>query len=190
VTGSWRTERLPQIVIALAGRPRHEALRGHVTEILRSAFNVPYSEIGHECYLVDRTGRIDTMWGATVIELKSDLRRERGDVLARLPDYLVDAAARSPSPRPVTGIATDGATFIAYVLRDSALFELARFETDPSRANELLAWLELLLSDDPDLIPEPRAVVQALDAAVSHLVARSWCWTNFGKRWASTPRFG
>jgi hypothetical protein len=161
VSGSWRTERLPEIVTALAGRPRHEALRGHVTEILRSAFNVPYSEIGHECYLVDRTGRIDTMWGATVIELKTDLRREIGDVLARLPDYLVDAAARSRSPRPITGIATDGATFIAYVLRDGALVEIAKYATDPSRPSELLAWLELLLSDDPDLIPEPRAVVQA-----------------------------
>jgi N-6 DNA Methylase len=148
-------------VRALAGRPRHEALRGHVTELLRSGFGAPYSEISHELYLLDGSGRIDTMWGATVIELKSDLRREIGDVLARLPDYLTDAARRSPSPRPVTGVATDGATFIAYVLRDGALQELARYETDADRPNELLAWLELLLSDDPDLLPEPRAVVQA-----------------------------
>ena len=49
------------------------------------------------------------------------LRRELGDVLARLPAYLADAAARSRSPRPVTGIATDGAAFIAYALRDGAL---------------------------------------------------------------------
>jgi len=42
-------------------------------------------------------------------------------VLARLPDYLADAAARSRGSRPVTGIATDGATFIAYALRDGAL---------------------------------------------------------------------
>ena len=161
VTGSGRSDRLPELVRALAGRPRHEALRGHVTELLRSGFGALYSEINHELYLLDGSGRIDTMWGATVIELKSDLRREIGDVLARLPDYLADAARRSPSPRPVTGVATDGATFIAYTLRDGVLHELGRYETDEDHPNELLAWLELLLSDQPELLPEPRAVVQA-----------------------------
>jgi len=161
VTANWRSERLPELVRALASRPRHEALRGHITELLRSGFGAPYDEIGHEVYLLDGSGRIDTMWGATVIELKSDLRRELGDVLARLPDYLADAAARSRSPRPVTGLATDGATFIAYVLREGALQELARYATDADRPDELMGWLEPLLSDRPDLLPEPRAVVQA-----------------------------
>jgi SAM-dependent methyltransferase len=161
----WRTERLPELVCALASRPRHEALRGHMTELLRSGFDAPYDEIAHEVYLLDGSGRIDTLWGATVIELKSDLRRELPDVLARLPDYLADAAARSRSPRPVTGLATDGATFIAYVLREGALAELARYATDPARPNELVAWLEPLLTDRPDLLPEPRAVVQAFGRA-------------------------
>ena len=114
VSGNWRSERLPELVRALAGRPRHEALRGHITDLLRSGFDAPYSEIGQEVYLLDGSGRIDTMWGATVIELKGDLRRELGDVHARLPDYLRDAAQRARSPRPLVGIATDGATFIAY----------------------------------------------------------------------------
>lgn len=56
---------------ALAGRPRHEALRGHVTELLRSGFGAPYDEIAHEVYLLDGSGRIDTMWGAAVVEPKS-----------------------------------------------------------------------------------------------------------------------
>ena len=106
-------------------------------------------------------GGIDTLWGATVIELKTDLRRELNDVLARMPAYLTDAVSRSPSPRPVTGLATDGATFIAYALREGTLHELARYQTDPERPNELLAWLEPLLSDRPDILPEPRAVAQA-----------------------------
>ncbi len=145
----------------MARRPRHEALRGHITELLREAFDAPYDEISHEVYLLDGRGRIDTMWGATVIELKSDLRRELDDVLARLPAYLADAASRARSPRPVTGLATDGATFIAYALRDGELRELARYTTDPDRPNELLAWLEPLLSDRPDILPEPRIVAQA-----------------------------
>jgi SAM-dependent methyltransferase len=161
VSGNWRTERLPELVRALAGRPRHEALRGHITDLLRSGFGAAYSEIDHELYLLDNTGRIDTMWGSTLIELKSDLRRELGDVHARLPDYLRDAAKRALSPRPMTGIATDGATFIGFELRGDVLHEIARYETDPDRPDELMAWLELLVSDKPDLMPQPRAVVQA-----------------------------
>ena len=110
---TWRRDRLPELVRAMAGRPRHEALRGHLTELLRSGFGASYEDIAHEVYLLDNSGRIDTLWGATVIELKSDLRRELDDVLARMPAYLAAAAARSRSTRPVTGLATDGATFIA-----------------------------------------------------------------------------
>ncbi|MGH7159598.1 MAG: N-6 DNA methylase, partial [Acetobacteraceae bacterium] len=165
MTGGWHTERLPELIAALATRPRHEALRGHITELLHSGFDAPYDELDHEVYLLDGRGRIDTMWGAVVIELKSDLRREEGDVRARLPAYLADAASRSPSPRPVTGLATDGATFIAYALRDGALVELARYATDPEQPNALLAWLEPLLSDRPDIMPEPRVVAQAFGRA-------------------------
>ena len=158
---TWRRDKLPELVRAMAGRPRHEALRGHVTELLREGFGAPYDEIAHELYLLDNRGRIDTMWGATVIELKSDLRRELPDVRARMPDYLADAARRRPSPRPVTGIATDGATFIGYQLVEGTLTELQRYETDPERPSELMAWLEPLLSERVGLAPEARAVAQA-----------------------------
>ncbi len=158
---TWRRDKLPELVRAMAGRPRHEALRGHMTELLREGFGAPYDEIAHEVYLLDSSGRIDTMWGATVIELKSDLRREQGDVEARMPDYLADAAHRSRSNRPVTGIATDGATFIGYQLVDGALTELRRYATDPERPGELMAWLEPLLSETTDLLPEARTVAQA-----------------------------
>ncbi len=161
MSGNWRAERLPEIVRALAGRPRHEALRSLITERFRSGFGAPYEEIDHEVYLLDHSGRIDTMWGSTLVELKSDLRREIGDVHAKLPDYLRDAAKRTRSPRPVTGIALDGAEFIAFELRNDILHELAKCTSDPDRPNELMAWLELQLSDNPDLLPEPRRVVQA-----------------------------
>lgn len=153
---TWRRDKLPELVRAMSGRPRHEALRGHVTELLREGFGAAYDEIAHELYLLDNRGRIDTMWGATVIELKSDLRRELPDVQARMPDYLADAARRASSPRPVTGIATDGATFIGYQLVEGALTELRRYETDPERPNELMAWLEPLLSERVGLAPEAK----------------------------------
>jgi len=163
---SWRNDRLPDIVRALVARPadgrgRHEALRLLLGEMLREGFDARYEEMQQEAWLLDGSGRIDTLWGASVIEIKTDLRREEPDVRARMPDYLRDAAARARSPRPVTGIATDGALFIAYGLRDGALTELARHATDPERPAELMAWLEPLLTDRGDLIPEARLVAQA-----------------------------
>ncbi len=104
---TWRRDRLPELVRAMAGRPRHEALRGHLTELLRSGFGAAYEDIAHEVYLLDNSGRIDTLWGATVIELKRDLKRELDAVLARMPAYLTDAVARpsarkAPAPRPAS----------------------------------------------------------------------------------------
>ncbi len=109
----------------MASRPRHEALRGLVTELLREGFGAAFSELEHERYLVDNSGRIDVAWGATVIELKSDLRREERDVVARMPDYLADASRRSAPGRTTVGLATDGATLLAYALDRSALAPLA-----------------------------------------------------------------
>ena len=105
MANSWRSERLPDIVRSMASRPRHEALRGLVTELLREGFGAAFSELEHERYLVDNSGRIDVAWGATVIELKSDLRREERDVIARMPDYLADASRGSAPGRTTVGLA-------------------------------------------------------------------------------------
>jgi hypothetical protein len=143
---SARERRLGELVRAMAAGPRHEAVRGHVAEFLRTGFGAAYEEIAHEVYLRDNAGRIDMLWGAVVIEIKTDLRRELDDVLARMPDYLAEANARAArGARPATGLATDGTAFIAYTLEAGGLRELTRFTVDPERPAELVAWLEPLL---------------------------------------------
>lgn len=161
MTDSWRQDRLPDIVRSMATRPRHEALRGLVTELLRDGFGAAFSELEHERYLVDNSGRVDVAWGATVIELKTDLRREERDVVARMPDYLADAGARSSPDRTAVGVATDGATFLAYTLDDDALSEIGRLNVDVDHPERLLAWLEPLLSPTPDVVPTALTVTLA-----------------------------
>ncbi|WP_165214380.1 class I SAM-dependent methyltransferase [Affinirhizobium pseudoryzae] len=145
----------------MASRPRHEALRGLVTDLLRDGFGARFSELEHERYLVDNSGRIDVAWGATVIELKSDLRREERDVVARMPDYLADAARSSGPGRTTVGLATDGATLIAYRLDRGALSQIGRYEVDVQHPDRLLSWLEPLLSPVPEAMPTPIAVALA-----------------------------
>ena len=145
----------------MASRPRHEALRGLVTELLREGFGAAFSELEHERYLVDNSGRIDVAWGATVIELKSDLRREERDVIARMPDYLTDASGRSAPGRTTVGLATDGATVLAYTLDRGEITRIGRYDVDVDHPDRLLSWLEPLLSPVPEVMPSPITVALA-----------------------------
>lgn len=145
----------------MASRPRHEALRGLITELLREGFGAAFSELEHERYLVDNSGRIDVAWGATIIELKSDLRREERDVVARMPDYLADAGGRSAPGRTNVGLATDGATLLAYTIDRGALKQIGRYEVEADHPERLLSWLEPLLSPVPEVMPTPIAVALA-----------------------------
>lgn len=161
MTNFWRRDRLPAIVRSMASRPRHEALRGLVTELLREGFGAAFSEVEHERYLVDNSGRIDVAWGATIIELKSDLRREERDVVARMPNYLADASRTSGPGRTTVGLATDGATLLAYTLNYGTLAQIGRYDVDVEHPERLLSWLEPLLSPVPEVMPTPIAVALA-----------------------------
>ena len=158
--GTWREQHLPQIVANLATRPGHEAVRTLVADILRYGFGVAYHQIDHEVRLPELYGRADTLFGSVVFEFKRDLRQEQGAVTARLPDYLGERERQTG--RRFLGIATDGATFIAYELRQGALVEIGRHEPNPARSEALLAWLEPALSNRDDLLPDPLTVEREL----------------------------
>jgi hypothetical protein len=169
VTNGWRGDRLPELVRSMVTRPsqserrgRHEALRVLIAELLRQGFGADFDELEHERYLIDNSGRVDVAWGATIIELKSDLRRETGDVLERMPDYLADATRRSAPGRVPVGVATDGATFLAFTLDDGSLVSLGRFDVEVDHPERLVNWLEPLLSPNPEVRPTPTAVALAL----------------------------
>ncbi len=156
----WRQADLPELVATLVARPQHEAVRTLVADILRNGFGAAYAALDHEVRLPEVRGRADMLFGATVFEFKSDLRREIGDVLARLPDYLAEREQRTG--RRYLGIATDGASFVAFELRNGVLIELARLDVDANDPEALLAWLEPALSDRDELLPDPLVVRREL----------------------------
>lgn len=123
VQTSWREQHFPEIVGTLVRRPGHELVRTLVADTLRYGFGVAYHEIDHEVRLPEVHGRADTLFGLVVFEFKRDLRQELPDVEARLPDYLAERERQTR--RHFLGIATDGATFIAYELREAALLRSA-----------------------------------------------------------------
>jgi len=158
--GTWRQDHLPEIVATLANRPGHESVRTLITDILHHGFGVDYHAIDHEVRMPEVHGRADTLFGSVVFEFKRDLRQELHDVLARLPDYLGERERQTQ--RRFLGIATDGATFVAYELREGALVEIGRREPNRARPEALLAWLEPALSNRDDLTPDPLTVEREL----------------------------
>ena len=108
-------ERLREIVSELASRPRHEKVRTLVYELLVHGLGASSTEVDFERPVPEVNGRIDALLGRTVLEFKSDLRRERNDAERKLPDYL--SQREIETGEHFVGIATDGAVFIPYELR-------------------------------------------------------------------------
>ena len=131
-------ERLREIVTELASRPRHEKVRALVYQLLVDGLGASSTEVDFERPVPEVHGRIDALLGRTVFEFKSDLRREKGDAERKLPDYL--AQRETETGQHFVGIATDGATFLPYELRDRRLRQLPAFTTSLDRPRELLAW--------------------------------------------------
>lgn len=159
---TWRRDSLPELMTHLARSPGHEHVRADIIDILRNGFQARLDDIDHEVRMPEVRGRADTLFGATVFEFKSDLRHEIVDVRNKMPDYLGERERKTG--RRFLGIATDGATFIAFELRDGSLKELGRHEVSADRpdGDALLAWLSPALADRDDLDPEPLAVQRAL----------------------------
>ena len=158
---SNRREWLRSIAANLAQRPGHEGVRLGVERLLTDALGVQVGAVTHEYRMPLVGGRADALFGATVFEFKKDLRHEKRDVLAKMPDYLAEHE-RQTGRRPALGIATDGATFIAYELRDGVLTALGEHKTSAADPDALLGWLEPAVSDRDDLNAEPITIQREL----------------------------
>ena len=67
---------LQEIVAELALRPGHEKVRGLLFKLLTDGLGATSRDISFEKPTIEIRGRIDALLGRTVIEVKSDLRKE------------------------------------------------------------------------------------------------------------------
>ena len=153
-------EQLEEIVHGLSRRPGHETVRADVRQLLIDGLLVPRDDVQLEKHIPEVRGRIDALLGRTVIEFKSDLRREASDAQEQLTRYITQR--QDESGERYVGIATDGADFVSYELRDEGLRELGTYRTDTADPSGLLSWLGPAVAAGDDLPPEPEAVVREL----------------------------
>ena len=81
-------EQLEEIVHGLSRRPGHETVRADVRQLLIDGLLVPRDDVQLEKHIPEVRGRIDALLGRTVVEIKSDLRRESTDAQEQLTRYI------------------------------------------------------------------------------------------------------
>ena len=126
-----------------------------------------------ESQLGDRR-RIDVEVGATVIEVKRDLRSERirRDAEDQLAGY-VELRAEQTNLRYV-GVLTDGMSWYCYHLVDQELRQVSELTLEPSEIDRLVVWLEGVLATTHGLIPTANTIESRLGAnSTSYLLDRA-----------------
>ena len=150
------SEERDALVAELATRPGHEKVRALLHRLLVDGLGADSRDIDFEKQVPEVHGRIDALLGRTVIEFKSDLRRERRDAEEELTRYLTDRERQTGEK--YVGMATDGADFITYFLTDRTLVEAQTYRTDPQVSREVLAWLQGAVALGQDLLPDPLTI--------------------------------
>ena len=164
----------------LANRPGHEKVRALLHRLLVDELRADSRDIDVEKPAAEVHGRIDALLGRTVFELKSDLRRERQDAENGLARYLSEREATTSTK--YVGIATDGADFIAFFLRDDRVVEVSAYRTDQDNPRELMAWLQCTVAVGDGLQPDRATITREFGrdslAARRALDDLDELWTN------------
>ena len=146
------------LVSELASRPGHEKVRTLVHRLLVDDLGADSRDIDFEKPAPEVHGRIDALLGRTVFELKSDLRRERSDAEEGLKRYLT--AREEQTGEKYVGIATDGADFIAFFLRQGGVSEVGAYRANPTAPRDLTAWLQSVVAIGDSLLPDPQTITR------------------------------
>lgn len=140
-------------VVELATRPGDEKVRSLLYTLLREGLGANSIDIDFEAHLPEVRGRIDALLDSTVFEVTTDLRREGHDPETQLARYLPQKEVETG--RRYIGVATDGAAFQAYELRDGRPEPLGpEFRPSPEDPRELLGWLESVVDVQERLPPD------------------------------------
>jgi SAM-dependent methyltransferase len=166
---------LEQLIERLARRdtPRAEAMiQADVRQLLLTAdLNLNDADVVDVALEAQAGGgrRIDVEVGATVIEVKRDLRpgNVRAEAVQQLQGY-VEHREKQHGTRYV-GVLTDGAEWRCYNLQRGRLSEVACYTLAASKPNadEFLVWLEGVLATGHDLPPTPEQIRLRLGAGSS-----------------------
>lgn len=154
------TSQLEEIIAELVTRPGHEKVRTLVYRLLTDGLGAKSQDVTFEHQTFEVRGRIDALLGRTVVEVKSDLRREAFE--RQLSQYLSDR--KSQTGQDFVGIVSDGATFSVHELAKGgdSLERIGEFKPSVEAPHKLLTWLESVVALQDRLPPEVERIKQEL----------------------------
>lgn len=123
-------QQMTESVAHLRTRPGHENVRAEIRRLLVDGLGAAPSDVQLELPIPEARGRADALLGRTVFEFKRDLRREGPAAEAQLLRY-IEERERDTRDRYV-GIATGGAEYRIYEVRDGALFRIGEYRLAPA----------------------------------------------------------
>ena len=149
---------LAEQIQILQRKPGHEKVRHILCNILKENLGAKEDEITLEERLTCR-GRIDTLWGRTIFEVKRDLNKELASAKSQLKKYIQSKEEESKeeeSREKYVGIATDGKKYIVYCLIYDELKQINEFSLNKDKPSEFVQWLEsvILIKDQFEATPE------------------------------------
>ena len=139
----------------LQSKPGHETVKHLLCNILKEQLGATDDEIALEDNLkIVCKGRIDTLWGRTIFEIKSDLRKEELDAESQIKKYI--QSKETETSQKHVGIATDGQKYIAYFLLNNELKKINEFVLNTAKPSKFIQWLEsvILVKDQLEATPE------------------------------------
>lgn len=155
-----KKEKLQAIVAELISRPGHTKVTALLYSLLTEGLGAESKLIDFERQVPEVRGRIDALLGRTVFEVKSDLKRESSDAEGQLLRYLPQR--QSEIGQRFTGIATDGAEFRVYIVRDGKLIEIGLFRPKVDESRALLGWLESVVVLTTEIPPDIESIRREL----------------------------
>lgn len=162
----------------LATKPGHEKVRALIHKLLTDALGAKSEQITYEHRMPEVRGRADALVGRTIIEVKRDLGIENSDAEEQLARYLPQREAETG--QRYVGLATDGAIFRAYEMRDGALTKLNEHRPKAQSAFATPLWLEGVVAVNDSLPADALTLIAELGrdstayARASGMLHRAW----------------
>lgn len=156
-----------------AGRTEADVQSGIKVLLLAAPFSLDDADVDDQVVSLETQAgqrrRIDIEVGATVIEVKKDLRigNVRADAVAQLTGYVAQRA--DTVAQRYVGVLTDGAEWHLYHLERGELQPVSSYTVDPVSVDidGLIIWLEGVLATSDRVHPTPLEIERRLGASSS-----------------------
>jgi len=142
---------------AIRGRKHHDHRRNLLLNFLREGLNLdPVEfELEKKIKVHEIRGRIDAFFRHLIIEVKTDLDRERPDAEVELKKYFESQG----NPNDFVGIVTDGLNFEIYIYDNKNIKLIRSFTIDSEDPLSAFQSLDHLFSTAKRVIPTPGDIV-------------------------------